>query len=62
MNVDKMAYMYQNPGGVAAAQKLSGKERIKRIRTLQEFKESCNFAIMTYETANKAKPRVDLED
>ena len=60
--------MYQNPAGASAAginaAKLSGKEKLKRIRGMQEFKESCELAFQNYEAALKAKSsnRADLEE
>ena len=38
---DRLTYMYQNPGGAGLAGKISGKDKIKRVRAMQEFKESC---------------------
>ena len=40
---DRLTYMYQNPGQ-SQGSKLSGKEKIKRVRAMQEFKESCQVA------------------
>lgn len=54
--------MYQNPVGIAAAQKLNGKERAKRIKMMQEFKDAFGVAVTAYDVAIKGKPRVDLEE
>ena len=54
--------MYQNPVGIAAAQRLSGKERAGRIKMMQEFKNDFGVAVAAYDVAIKAKPRVDLEE
>ena len=38
-----------------AAKKLSGKEKMKRVRSMQEFKESCQVAFQQYEKCMEFK-------
>ena len=51
---DRLTYMYQNPGGQSNS-KLSGKEKIKRVRAMQEFKESCQIAFQQHESMVSTK-------
>ena len=43
---ERMAYMYQNDQG---GRSVSGKEKMKRMKAISEFKESATFAIKSYE-------------
>ena len=46
---DRLTYMYQNPSHAKLPGNLSNKEKLKRIRAMQEFKESCEVANQNYE-------------
>ena len=68
---DRLTHLYQNPAGSSQAvvNKISGKEKMKRVRSMQEFKESCQVAFKRYETMIESKQTkgttingADLED